>query len=532
MKGWKYLLKEREYYYGLVIDIITTLLGYAQPAWVAYCLIPPIDAGKMINLLIGIVIISFAGNLINGFGFIHYNKFETNIEINVKTDMFGQLMNVPTQKIIQSDNGTVKTIIDNSIEAVKNLQRFATQVVNTAIGFAGLFAIIFTQSRVIAVVSFILISLAVFFNYKTNKRYEELSGAWIDEVKRRNGFINNLYNNILTISKLQKGAFFNSQEILRDLHLLKKRNSLDKFLAKRDTAMGFLMSLYLIVLITDAIIMLKNGDASATGYIVFYLGTVDKIRREIERSKDIFTAVTELKKANQDIDDFFKDNENKRVRKKAWSRFAVNNLSFSYQSSKNNICVPSFVIKKGEIVSIMGESGQGKSTFLSILAGHLKKSKGKIMLDGKTCLTGIPDSEYVSQTMALFNISLWDNICLGTDIPKEKVDCLFEKAGLKEWLDSLPEGYETKIADDAANISDGQKMRIKFIRAILRDKGSYLLDEPTANLDKSSKELIIKMIKEFLKDKTIVISTHDQEITKICARHYYFSENILKEFRP
>lgn len=531
MKGWKYLFKEREYYFLLMTDVITALLNYAKPGWIAYCLIPPIDAGKMIELVIGMAIIGCAYDLIMGFQSVRNNKFNTNIEISIKADTFSQLMKVPTQKIIQADNGTVETIINNSIKAVTRIKLFITQVVYTAIGFTGLFIVILTQSRFIALLSFMLISLAVFINYKANKREQQLFNNYVDEEKRHDGFINNLYNNILTIMKLEKGAFFNNLEKSSIISLFKKEEEELKFFFTKRLALGLLMNLYLIVLVVDAIIRLKNGDASAAGYIIFYLGTVDRIRMEIERSQDIMTAVIEQKKANEDIDDFFKDNEEKKVSPKTWNTFAINSLSFSYQSSANSIYVPLFDIKKGEIVSIMGESGQGKSTFLSILAGYLKKNMGKITLDGKSWFYGIPNSEYVSQTMALFNISLWDNICLGADIPKEKVDYLFEKAGLKEWLDSLPEGYETKIADDAANISDGQKMRIKFIRALLRDKSTYLLDEPTANLDNGSKELIVKMINEFLKDKTIIISTHDQEITKICTRHYYFSEGTLHELQ-
>lgn len=111
----------------------------------------------------------------------------------------------------------------------------------------------------------------------------------------------------------------------------------------------------------------------------------------------------------------------------------------------------------------------------------------------------------------------------------DKLMTYIKEAGLEEWINNLENGLETVVGERGLKLSVGQKQRINIIRGILLDKDIYVLDEPTSNLDKNTEILVINLIQKYLKDKTVIIVTHRDEIKRICDRHYEFKDNTMKE---
>lgn len=95
-----------------------------------------------------------------------------------------------------------------------------------------------------------------------------------------------------------------------------------------------------------------------------------------------------------------------------------------------------------------------------------------------------------------------------------------KEAGLEDWVNRLEDGLDTIVGEKGLKLSVGQKQRLNIIRGILLDKDIYILDEPTSNLDKETEKMIINLIKKYLKEKTVIIVTHREEIKDICDRHY------------
>ena len=166
---------------------------------------------------------------------------------------------------------------------------------------------------------------------------------------------------------------------------------------------------------------------------------------------------------------------------------------------------------------------------MNILAGLFPLSKGELKIDGKTVMNKRLDLVFVSQEVDLFDLSIRDNLCLGKEIPEEKIMQLLDEAGLMNWYKELPNGLETIVGEKGIKLSAGQKQRLNLIRGILIDKELYFFDEPTSNLDIVSEEKIISMIKKYLNNKTYVIITHRPKIKELCNRHYVFEEHMMKE---
>lgn len=177
----------------------------------------------------------------------------------------------------------------------------------------------------------------------------------------------------------------------------------------------------------------------------------------------------------------------------------------------------------------MGESGQGKSTAMNILAGLYPLKNGELLIDGKIQKDKRLDLVFVSQEVDLFDLSIRDNLCLGKDISDEKILELIKEAGLNDWYNELPQGLDTMVGERGIKLSAGQKQRLNLIRGILIDKDLYFFDEPTSNLDSLSEEKITNMIEKYLKDKTYVIVTHRPKLKELCNKHYIFENHMMKE---
>ena len=135
----------------------------------------------------------------------------------------------------------------------------------------------------------------------------------------------------------------------------------------------------------------------------------------------------------------------------------------------------------------------------------------------------------MSQEIEVFNLTIRDNLLLGKDIEENKIIEIFKEAGLYEWYKNLPNGLDEYIGEKGIKVSVGQKQRLNIIRGILNNKELYIFDEPTSNLDEYSEKLIIDLINKYLKDKTVIIVTHRNNLISLCDKHYVFSHHTLKE---
>ena len=191
--------------------------------------------------------------------------------------------------------------------------------------------------------------------------------------------------------------------------------------------------------------------------------------------------------------------------------------------TKNIIKIPYFKVDKKDKVSIMGESGQGKSTFLNLFCRFYKIDDNKYLVNGKES-NKAPNVAYISQETDLFDLSIRDNLLLGKNISDKKLNEYLKDAGLLDWINSLEHGLDTIVGEKGIRLSTGQKQRLNIIRGILLDKEIYILDEPTSNLDILSEEKIYDMINKYLNDKTLIIVTHRPKLRDICNKHYYFKD--------
>lgn len=205
------------------------------------------------------------------------------------------------------------------------------------------------------------------------------------------------------------------------------------------------------------------------------------------------------------------------------------NIDFAYEEEQI-LKDYSISIPKGSRIGIHGRSGSGKSTLLKLLMRFYDVDRGVIRM-GDRKLSGINTNElrdmesYVTQETCLFHDSIANNIAIAKPgASREEIVEAAKKASLHEFIESLPNGYDTLVGELGDTLSGGEKQRIGVARAFLHDAPLLLLDEPTSNLDSLNESIILRSLKKMGKDKTVILVSH-RESTMDVAEKVYQMEN-------
>ena len=192
------------------------------------------------------------------------------------------------------------------------------------------------------------------------------------------------------------------------------------------------------------------------------------------------------------------------------------NVSFSYNDNASHDTVSniSFTAKQGEVTALVGHSGCGKSTIARLAARFWDVSSGTVSVGGTDVSTVDPETlltafSIVFQDVVLFNDTVYNNILVGDkDATKEQVLAAAQAARCTDFIEKLPQGYDTVIGENGYTLSGGERQRLSIARALLKDAPIILLDEATAALDPENETLIQEALSRLVKNKTVIVIAH------------------------
>lgn len=210
----------------------------------------------------------------------------------------------------------------------------------------------------------------------------------------------------------------------------------------------------------------------------------------------------------------------------------VNNLSFKYDEASvlNNV---NLEVKRGQIVALVGPSGCGKSTLLKLLLRFYETNSGDILynnisINDINTSSLLDNVTLVSQQTYLFDDTIKENIKIAKyDATDEEIIGAAKKASIHEFIESLPDKYDTKVGQLGDNLSAGEKQRIGLARAFLSNAPLILLDEPTSNVDSINEGIILKSLKDQKENKSIILVSHRESTTAIADRIYRIKDGII-----
>jgi ABC-type multidrug transport system fused ATPase/permease subunit len=207
------------------------------------------------------------------------------------------------------------------------------------------------------------------------------------------------------------------------------------------------------------------------------------------------------------------------------SLIKIVDLSYTYPSAMQPVIQKfNLDIKKGEKIALIGDIGAGKSTLMKIILGLIKPTSGDIFINGYNYKIQEPSEifknfGYMTQNPILFNRSILDNILFSNpDATRKQVEELLQTFKLDTVFNRLNKGIDSFVGKNGSKLSGGQKQVIWFLRIYLHNPDILLLDEPTASLSVESKEILMNLINEGFKGKTIIIVSHDPQLISISNR--------------
>jgi ATP-binding cassette, subfamily B, bacterial len=189
-------------------------------------------------------------------------------------------------------------------------------------------------------------------------------------------------------------------------------------------------------------------------------------------------------------------------------------VSFGYSPDQLILNDMSFVIEPGQVAAFVGPTGGGKTTIISLVARFYDPLSGEVRIDGKNIRSYTMKSlreqiSFVLQETLLFHAPVWENIAYGRpEANREEIIKSAKLANAHEFIEKMPEGYDTMIGERGVTLSGGQRQRIAIARAVIRDTPILVLDEPTSGLDAVSEQAVFEALDRLMKGRTSIVIAH------------------------
>ena len=280
--------------------------------------------------------------------------------------------------------------------------------------------------------------------------------------------------------------------------------------------------------------MLVAGDISLFKFLVFLYAAVriyEPFSSACEHLGDFIASLVGAGRVNALLLEEEQDGEDV-----ALSQFDItfDHVSFAY-NEKEVLHDVSFVAKQGEITALVGPSGSGKSTLTRLAARFWDVKAGAVLVGGKDVKKIAPEKllanySIVFQDVVLFNDTIYNNIRIGkAGATEEEVYAAARLAACDEFIERLPDGYQTMIGENGKTLSGGERQRLSIARAFLKDAPMVLLDESTASIDPENETKIQQAIGKLIENKTVLIIAHKLRSVVDCDKIVVLNEGGLAE---
>jgi subfamily B ATP-binding cassette protein MsbA len=268
--------------------------------------------------------------------------------------------------------------------------------------------------------------------------------------------------------------------------------------------------------------LVLQGQLTAGALVVFllYLGKMYKPMRDLSKMTDtISKAVIGAERIKEliSLEDRVRDLPHARTAPRFKGRIEFDRVNFGYYDAQPVLKDVSLRIEPGQYVALVGPTGAGKSSIIGLIPRFYDPFSGRLAIDGEdtrnfTLRSLREQISFVLQETILFHAPIWQNIAYGKpEASRDEIIRAARLANAHEFIERMPEGYDTMVGERGVTLSGGQRQRIAIARAIIRNSPILILDEPTSGLDSSSEKLVLEALGRLTADKTVIVITHHLE---------------------
>jgi len=464
----------------------------------------------VVILVMGLIIFFVAG--------WDYTRLYTNVyseSANSRIDIANRLKKLPLSYFGKRDLSDLAETMMNDITLYEEIFSHAVpQLYATIISTTIISVMILSYNFKLGLATLWVIPVSILLFFLSKKKNKKTGDEW---VKTNRAVYDDFQEKVDRIQEIK--AYNLEEKSLEEFDeklAINKKNKIKlEFLGGISlAASNILLKLGIVTVAVVGANMLISGEINILVYIAFlilttsiylpiegiltFMAMINTLDSVVGRIKEIKTMPVQEGKTEMNIKSF--DVEFK-------------NVHFSYDdySVINGV---SFTAKQGETTALIGPSGSGKTTLTKLAARFWDIDSGQILLGGEDISKVDPETllknfSIVFQQVYLFEDTIENNIRFGKpDATKEEVIMAAKKACCHDFISAFPEGYQTKIGENGATLSGGEKQRISIARAILKDAPVVILDEATASVDPENEQELQEAIEELTKNKTLLMIAH------------------------
>lgn len=523
-RGLKKLIPYYKKYLGLFVLTMSLMLlsagvGFLNPIFSAQALANLSEAKFDLALYfaIGVILVRVVISVINFFYNYCYVKMDTKVVFDIKTALIRAITAVQMKKNDQTNNGIyIERLHEDSGKCSDVLMDIMSVALDLISNIAFLIYIAFLDIWFFLMLLAYVVVLWFFDNKKEyvwyiqrrafrNKR-EIATGAYNEQVR---GLRDLKSLNIRNRTIADAGDKFQEAQAINQ----KSRFTRRKFVMARD----IIATIFEVGFFLAGILFIKNGWIILSEFLVIYMyhGNIRNLSVHFAAIKQ-YAIEGELaaQRVFEIIDEFPKESFGDKNITVTNGKIELKNVNFSYLEGVPVLNNLNLTFEANKTTAIVGRSGSGKSTILSLLNKLYTINSGEILIDGHNIDTLTEESlrdniGVVTQAPYIFNRTIRENLLfINKNATEEQMISALKRAHIYDFICTLDGGLDSKVGENGLMLSGGQKQRLAIARILLKNSPIIVLDEATSALDNESQQLIVNAIEDLKKDHTIIIVAH------------------------
>ena len=518
----------KKYLRNILISVFFTILLAGSTSAVAYLLDPAIkqlfikQSDTYIFLIPALIVLAFAvkGSSLYLAKIIMINVSEE-VRKDIQTDMFASLIKADTQLVDQKHTGKFIANLINDVNMIVNL--VSTAILNLfkdSLTLIGLLSVMFYQNWKLSLLAIIMIPLASAAARTLGKRMGKVTTQQMGKAGALTSYLIEIFKNHKIIKIFQKENFEKRRANLFINELKETTRKINVIFVRASPIMEFLTGIMIACLIFVSAKLVAKNELEVSNFFSFLAAMMlayQPVRSLATLTITIQQGLSGAKRVLPIIDDEqeIKDNPNSTDLNVSEGNIKFKDVKFNYIKDNNQILNSiNLDIPGKKMTALVGHSGAGKSTILNLIPRFYNVDAGDISIDNQSIYLSKVFSlrkniSLVSQDTTLFDDTIKNNIAYANlDATQEEIEEAAKFSFADEFINKLPQKYETLIGENGTRLSGGEKQRLSIARAILKKTPIILLDEATSSLDAETENKIQKAINFLTQGKTTIVIAH------------------------
>ena len=518
----------KKYIPKIFLSVFFSLILAASTSAIAYLLDPAINelfikqSSKLIFIIPFLIVVAFA---IKGISLYLAKVIMIGVAEEVKkevqTDMFASLIKADTKLIDEKHSGKFITNLINDVNWITNL--LSTAILNLfkdSLTLIGLLTVMFYQNWKLSLIAIIMIPLASITAKSLGKRIGKVTNEQMHKVGILNTYLMEIFKNHKLMKIFQKENY-EKKRASRYINTLKETSKkINIVFVRASPIMEVLTGIMIACLIFISAKLVVKNELEVSNFFSFLAAMMlayQPVRSLATLNITIQQGLSGSRRVLPIIDDIneIRDDSNAEELKLTKGEVKFENVSFEYQKDHLQILKSiNLEIPGKKMTSLVGHSGAGKSTILNLIPRFYNIHSGDIKIDDQSIYKSTVNSlreniSLVSQDTTLFDDTIKNNIAYANlEATDEEIIKAAKFSFASEFIDKLPEKYDTLIGENGIRLSGGEKQRLSIARAILKKSSIILLDEATSSLDAETESKIQKAINFLTEGKTTIVIAH------------------------